>query len=501
MKKVIRRENALPEITVNDMNSYERAWAYAVRMSTAVEFEDGKYPVEMTDLQKDVFWSLYQDRRPLEKAPVGREINHILMNQLQASEAFQSSIDATYNDFYLSEGNSVFITRALYNEKNVNAALQKQKEANEAREQAEQMAMQGKAQQAKEMLEKVKELIKQGMNLLGVDPSDEESEGDGKAVASAMGKAEGKMEELEGTLRSWGFDKSPSDPKKQLQTAEIMKMAQRSHDKIAKLAGKVEGIGIKARRGNKGYEPVDAKLTQDIEDIFPEGIEAMTGILGRAERFRALEDYLNDGLLGVDYDKQMGDGYGPFIGYGDESGSTSGDIDAHIKSILLGLALLAQREGRRFEIYGFSSRVNVNHCIKTENDKLDFMKWASSHDDGGTDFNDVIKDASKRIAEFYDGETEMYGADVILATDGQSEIYEDTAKKWNDLSKRTGARLHVLIVEDHGASKNAQAMERLKASTNKTFDCVKPASISYISSSFADTETINVVSEMANSML
>jgi tetratricopeptide (TPR) repeat protein len=436
-----------------------------------------------------------------EKAPKGREINHILMKQLQASDTFQHSIDETYNDFYLSEGDSVYIARALYSENNINQAMQKQKEANEEREKAERLAQQGKMQEAQAAKKKAEELIKQAMKLLGVDPEDEESEGEGKGVASAMMKASGGMEEMEGTLRSWGFDKSPASPTEQAMTAEIMKMAQRDHGKIARLAGKVEGIGVKARRGNKGYEPVDAKLTQDIEDIFPEGIEAMTGILGRAERFRALNDYLNDGLLGVDYDKQMGDGYGPFIGYGDESGSTNGSIDAHIKSILLGLAMLAQREGRQFEIYGFSGNVNTGRCIKPENSKLDFMKWASTHDGGGTDFDSVIRDATERIAKFYDGETEMYGADVILATDGESGISTKTAKSWCDLAKRTGARLHVLIVEDSGASKNEQAMALLKKNTETVFQEVFPASISYISSSFADAETIAIVSEMANSML
>lgn len=498
--KSIRYENALPEIPVMSMDSYERAWAYAVRMSTAYEFKDGKYPAEMTDLQKDIFWSLYQDRRMTEKAPFGREINHILMKQLQADSTFQDSIDATYNDFYLSEGNSVYIARALYSEKNINQAMQKQKEANEEREKAEQLDRQGEKQQAQDARGRAKEFIEQAMKLLGVDPNDEESDGDGKGIGAAMAQAEGPMGKMEETLRSWGFDKSPSNPAQQKNTAEIMKMALRSHDKIARLAGKVEGIGIKARRGNKGYVPVDARLTQDIEDIFPEGLEAMTGILGRAERFRALNDYLNDGLLGVDYDKQMGDGYGPFLGYGDESGSTGGEIDAHIKSILLGLALLAQREGRRFEIYGFSSAVNVKHCIKTEDNKLDFMQWASMHDSGGTNFDDVIRDASKRIADFYDGETEMYGADVILATDGESIIGGVTAKDWNDLANRTGARLHVLIVENSGASKNENAMTRLKQNTQSTFKCVAPASISYISSSFEDAETIEIVSAMSVSM-
>ena len=481
--------NALPEESVLDMDPSDRAWAYATKMST-INQGDGSH---WNDLQKDIFWNTYQNLSPSESVPKTREVSQALMQKLLENPDYMAMAREANNNFFLAESTAAYIIQELMRDQNNLEAMAMQGQAKDDFVDADEMdadaaqaardGQPGKANQLTKMAKakraKAEKLLEEALKKIG---------------KQKLGAARSNSEKMGNMLSSWGFDHSPSDPKKQGVTQLLMKTVNNhAGRKIGELAGRIAGIGIKARRGNKGFEPFDVTLTQNMDDIFPDEIDALLGHYGRIERLDAINRYVTEGLMGIEYDHQKQQGNGPFICAVDESGSMDGVKDENAKGIAVGLAKLANRESRKFKIVGFSDRVNKKHSITDESTTAEQLVWASEQDGGGTSFTAVLEWFVDTLQSYQD-DADFEGADALMITDGSSSIEANTAKQWLKLSSDLGVKLHILVLVDNIKDKDYQK------AMNNLFSIVKPASLMFTSTAFKPEDVTEIVSVLSVSM-
>ena len=135
-------------------------------------------------------------------------------------------------------------------------------------------------------------------------------------------------------------------------------------------------------------------------------------------------------------------GKGPIILYVDVSGSMSGETETWSKAITFVIAEHAYKAKRDISIYLFDTRVEdaleLSKQRKDNQKLIDFIgTWTLG---GGTCFNAVINHAlfAASIEE---------NADVLMVTDGFSEVSDKVIQRLNDFKKEMGTEWNTICVK------------------------------------------------------
>jgi uncharacterized protein with von Willebrand factor type A (vWA) domain len=127
--------------------------------------------------------------------------------------------------------------------------------------------------------------------------------------------------------------------------------------------------------------------------------------------------------------------------YIDVSGSMSGDTETWSKAIAFIVAEETLKEQREIQIHLFDTRINdsiyLDSSRKDNHTLLDFVcTWSLG---GGTSFNAVLTHALDKA--HIDAR-----ADVLLITDGHSEVHENYIKRLKLFKQSTGVQWNTVCI-------------------------------------------------------
>lgn len=244
--------------------------------------------------------------------------------------------------------------------------------------------------------------------------------------------------------------------------------------KLAKKLGALRRVWAERKRARKtkdNYEAITgAKFSDDLTRAFPVEIALAANPKGKA--LFALK-YSQKTLLTKDYTSTRKDlGKGPIVMYIDVSGSMSGELELWSKAIAFVIAEEALKENREVQIHLFDTRIDssvtLNKDRKNNSALLDFVgSWSLG---GGTSFNAVIAHA---VNDADLGER----ADVLMITDGQSEVNDARLRSLNKYKESLGIQWSTICLDTSVPAICKQFSDQVYAvdvyATDKTVDVIQ----------------------------
>jgi uncharacterized protein with von Willebrand factor type A (vWA) domain len=196
----------------------------------------------------------------------------------------------------------------------------------------------------------------------------------------------------------------------------------------------------RAKSASANYEAITgATFSNDVTKAFPAELALAGTPQGRA--LFALK-FSQKTILTKDYTAQQKNlGKGPVVMYIDVSGSMSGEPELWSKAIAFVVAEEALKENRKVFINLFDTRIEhtVELIPKSNNlsTMLDFIgTWILG---GGTSFNAVLSHA-------VDKGCRDSRADILMITDGHSDINETLKRKVNTFKAATGTQWSTVCI-------------------------------------------------------
>lgn len=475
-EKPIKQETiikARPKKTTQKLSLGERSLGEMVNLDLA-ELPESE---SMGDLAGDIFFHLFKmhpEPLPDEDVNPGRKINHRLLEWMKGLPNFEDSRRSTSGSLTSSRCAAPLMWESLRTEEALQEALKKQEEIDqkEQKQKSEQalcdahseMGNKETAQKhqarADQLGEQMAQMLQKANDSLG---GLEENRIMAAKMNSSMKKAKEEADEQVSAMIGWGID--PEDP--EFHNPDIaLEFARMNTERlrfIAKLAGRVKGIGTQARRNrvSVGVVPTDVKRTKKIDHLLPSEMVKLSKWMPEGIRFPALVEFCQNGLLGWELTGDAKES-GPFVLMLDRSGSMSYSRGGSRQSldiglgIALGLAGIAEDQGREFILASFSSPgYDILHCSSRDGWKKR-MEWASQSAAGGTSFDLALEWAMEKLIEI---EGDKFGTDTVFITDGECMISDENYAMWETFNEETGSRLLYIPVDEEGREVNPQVKE------------------------------------------
>lgn len=148
---------------------------------------------------------------------------------------------------------------------------------------------------------------------------------------------------------------------------------------------------------------------------------------------------------------------GPLIACVDESSSMEGEPDTVAKTIALALCGIARADRRDAALIRFAGpgHVELTALPKGAAGVVDTAKALAAFMGGGTDFNGPLGAAYDLV----DADPRFGEADILLLTDGEASVSEETLTRVKDSAEGGRARLFIVAVGD-GGNRELEAIAR-----------------------------------------
>jgi uncharacterized protein with von Willebrand factor type A (vWA) domain len=386
---------------------------------TGYKPENGIWYAIMADLGQTAAWP------ELLRRCVGNQFNAgnnavNLLNKL--SEVLQDAIEEGLFDVQLltAAGDKLEQLRQAYQDakaKGDEKAADEARKAGKALNQAINNALQQAAEQIKPQTDSI------------VDQTIEKSDETNEAISSLHGV-------------EVGTGKNANDLKAKRDLADRLRNNKRLKELAIKL-GALRRIWVQRKRAKKAtanYEAITgATFGNDVTKAFPAELALAATPQGRA--LFALK-FSQKTILTKDYTANQNNlGKGPVVMYIDVSGSMGGEPELWSKAIAFVVAEEALKENRKVFIHLFDTRIDQSIELKPKASNtmalLDFVAtWTLG---GGTSFNAVISHA-------VDHGCKDARADVLLITDGHSDINENLERRLKLFKQSTGTQWSTVCI-------------------------------------------------------
>lgn len=409
------------------------------------------------DLERDLFWTLYRRYNPFkEETDPARVVNQKMVQWLAQGATWDTTHEMTVANRVASAISSEMMKESLLNDPEVKKMLneqkkveQEQQQAKQAQEKSEQQSGAGDAAGAAQSKTEADQ-HNQNAQAMGQALADkaEKFQGSPKAKAMQAGinkQAKDKASETNGQMAGWGMEDGEGEEMDIAQLQDTLNQVTSSGvNHLAELIGRAQGVGMRTLSTRKIAQLVvtDAGLTRNPEDIFSDELMMLSPDIPVALRSLQMGALVDDGLLGIIKaveTKQEGD----MVIMVDGSGSMQGDREYTAKAITLGITSAAAENGQHYTIKTFGDGNELTDAITEETDQVMKLKWATFLFGGGTDFDMALNDAIRIVRNLED----PTAADIVMITDGMSQIEPRTANALKSLKQETGTRLIVMLVD------------------------------------------------------
>ena len=297
------------------------------------------------------------------------------------------------------------------------------RQAQEARAKAEAMC-----EEAEQKQQEADRLAEAFLGKHGSEEAAEKLQELARIGASAMRKAQKKIEEVSKTLEAWGLEEGELVREGIPETMGILARMQKSDAfrKFASLLGRIRRIAAKKAASDEMAEGVRVfkpELGRDIRRAVPAELAVLTTSTTRPKTLvRWARGELR--LRGEEAKQRLGEG--PVVVCEDSSGSLDGAKQQWAKATTLALAYYAKLRRRSFVWIMFDSRVQAVKVF--ERGRLsaeDLLYIAEASSGGGTNFEKPLDRALAVIRE--EG---LKKADIAFITDGECAVADSWLKEF-----------------------------------------------------------------------
>ena len=454
---------ALPGISTLQLDPGERAIGRLTSLALPAE----PAGPAAADLAGDAFFEAFLgDPQSRPAVPPERNVNAALLDWLRSTHGYQQSRAVTAGNLPASITAAGLTWSLLQNEAAIKAALDRQEEAAEAGREAQakqmaanamqqaaqatgdgQMAAEAQAMQAEANAARTRAQAAAAAAQALIDAAR------GKpllhaAVAAAARAAAEKAAEVAEAAGGWGLgpgSRLHTDPAAAL---EFLRGNQGKVAQIARLAGRLRGFALTARRNRVplGVVPAMAGLTQDLTRAFPSELALLRPDAPAVLRAAKIAQFAEAGLLGY---KPAGDAKerGPFVAAVDVSPSMRGPREIVAKAVALGVAQAARQEGRPYILFTFASDPTLMTAVESGGDWPAHLAWAGDSHGGGTNFDMALAETIARLRQLG---RQGRGADALFISDGEAGVLPESRQAWQAFAAETGARLFYVPVVSYG---------------------------------------------------
>lgn len=268
-----------------------------------------------------------------------------------------------------------------------------------------------------------------------------------------------------GFLSTWGIEEGQGMMMSPEQISAIMStLTSTSIAQLTSYIGRVHGIATATLRGRfQAQVMIDtAGMTKDVRSLHPTELAKLT--TKNPARNHAIHEFLTKGAGGITKSMQAVQ-EGAFIVFVDESGSMDERLEGNstreevAKALALGLCLAAKDNGQEFFAAGFGTSNEITDLVNNNSSFEDMLNWATHAFDGGTDFCFALN-TMMDVFEGYE-EEDRFKADLLMVTDGQAYVDEQTIERLNQLRDRYGMRLMVLLIGNDRAYNLLEICDRV----------------------------------------
>lgn len=373
--------------------------------------ENGFWWAIMSDLSEAAAWPDLLMRCTGDQFNAGNNAISIL-NKL--SELIEQALNETNIDIQIvvHGGESLEKLREQFKQAK---AQGNEKEAQKARAQGK-----AKIQEINEEIQQLKDLVQPHLSSI-VDKTIKESDETNEQITNL-----------------WGNEKGVGRDCGNLQEKKALASRLKNNRELKKLASKLgvlRKVWLERKRARKHQDQyaaiAGARFSNDLTKAFSTELALAGTDKGRA--LFALK-YTQKTILTKDYEANRKDiGKGPIVMYIDVSGSMRGEQEIWSKAVAFMIAEEGLKEKREVQINLFDTEVTETVTLvkdrKDNRDLLDFVgRWSLG---GGTAFNSVIRHAGKN-GELRDR------ADVLMITDGHSDVSDPEIRRLDALKAETG---------------------------------------------------------------
>lgn len=416
------------------------------------------------DLAGDTFQELYlQDPQPLEEPPAERALNRSLLDWMRNTHGWQQSKANTSGNLPASLISSSLMWDHLTNDETIQEALKKQEEAEQEKQEAKKRQaqadalrkaagatgdqdLQAQADAAQAAADSAQAAADQAAAEAQaiVDEARDKPFQDAK-MAKATRQAATEAKETADAVAGWGMGPGSviqQDPKAAM---DFLRQNKGKIAKIAKLAGRMRGFALQAKRERtpRGIVPTEVGMTQDLRRVFPTELAMLRKDAPQLVRAQQVAKWADGGLLGYrptgDAEKQ-----GPFVAAVDVSPSMRGGREIVAKAVALGVAQTAKQDGGRdYILFAFASDESTIQAVASGDSWQDHMEWVGSGQRGGTDFDMAMRHVMDYLAELPGNGR---NADALFISDGEAGVATKTRNRWATYCEAHGTRLFYVPV-------------------------------------------------------
>lgn len=470
---------ALPKVTVNQWGIGERALGRLLKLYLDKTPAD----VPQADLAGDTLFSLWKNDPQMQREiPTERAVNAALLQWVRDTPNWQATKNFTAGNLPAAIASSGILWQMLTDDKTIQSALKKQAAAAQAVEQAEQEQFKAdaleqaakngkrgaarKSQKAKQnatgLQQKAAQLAQVAGQAIDKAKTDKMVE---TVVSGAVGEAKKEAQETAEQMAGWGFDSGSDVHKDPTAAQDFMRRHSERLAAIAKMAGRMRGVALSARRSRiaTGTTIAEVQPTKNLLNVFPGELAFLSPHAPIQLRATQAAKLSSTGLLGW---KLGGDAKerGPFVAYVDVSRSMGSrdawGLEREVvgKGIVLGIAQTAKAEGRSYIIGTFGSDRDPTFTCQSSDNWKAHLDWAEKSRGGGTSFDKALTEIMEKLTTL--GKTAK-GADAVIVSDGEALVSEEVAKKWREFAKESGARLLYVPTPEDAYADDARSLSKL----------------------------------------
>lgn len=297
------------------------------------------------------------------------------------------------------------------------------------------------------------------------------------AVADVAKDAKDEAQAAE-VAAAWGDDNEDVTGDEDLsRVTEALRQLSPAVQAIVRIAGRARNIAMKP---GKVYDfssgTPEVQRTRDLTKVFTSNRIRLSGQAPPAMRAMAVAQYAAGGLLGM---SRTIDGReeGAFVTLIDMSGSMIHNVTLDGETftrgqvaigLALGLATVAKDSGRRYVLraFGGSSVDTRTLTVRDDEDWAAHIRWAAQNTRGGTPLNEALGETLDLLEELVD-DGELTDADILVLTDGESGVEQDTIDRFGAVSEELGTRLMEVTIGHHEA---LQTIRDARVIINQTAD-------------------------------
>lgn len=444
------RIDALSPGTVSVLHLGDRYIGTSARMTDRQDAPEN-------DLERDLFWSLYRNGEELkDPIPASRVVNGKLINWLTGGATWGNTKAISQGRLLVSTNSAEVMTESLLSDPEVQKMLDEQKKVEEQENQAQQVQQQAEQQEgagnpsgAAQARQKANDAQNKA-NALAQALADKldkfEDSPKGRAMQSAI-NSQGKQaaQDTSEEMAGWGIEDGQGSD---MDAVELNKLLKQTHDSkianLSKLIGRVHGVAQHTLSSRKHIELVttDAGYTHNPSDIFTDELAMLAGSMPNSLRCYQMAKLQDEGLLGIIKSVETKE-EGDLVIAVDGSGSMDGNREYLAKALTLGIAEAASENGQGWHAFTFGAGEELTDTITGETELETRLKWSTFLFNGGTDFDMALNHAIEEVK----GMEDPTATDIVMITDGDCDVDDDTVAKLHALKDEHGTRLIGILVD------------------------------------------------------